>query len=91
MLFTLTCLAALENPRIGDPVEKPKTVTVDAQIYLNGSTPALVGCLRWYNKDDFKFPESEIGGFQLWIQVRTFTSLFFQVLNSDELSGISHV
>ncbi|KAJ7094145.1 hypothetical protein C8R44DRAFT_749658 [Mycena epipterygia] len=60
---------ALENPRIGDPVGKPKTVTVDTQIYLDGSTPALVGCLRWYNKDDFKFPESEIGGFQLWIQL----------------------
>ncbi|KAJ7682989.1 hypothetical protein B0H17DRAFT_1205412 [Mycena rosella] len=40
MLVTFECIAVLENPRIGN-ADKPRTVTLDAQIYLGGSLPSL--------------------------------------------------
>ncbi|KAJ7039358.1 hypothetical protein C8F04DRAFT_1255063 [Mycena alexandri] len=65
-LATFNCLAVLENPRVPDD-SKRKTFIVDAQIYLNGSLPALVACLKWYNAEDFVFPDVP-GTYSLWIQ-----------------------
>ncbi|KAJ7437948.1 hypothetical protein FB451DRAFT_1192930 [Mycena latifolia] len=67
VMTTFSCIAVLENPRTPNP-EKPRSYMLDAQIYLNGSTPALIGCLTWYNENDFKFPEA-ISAYNLCIQV----------------------
>ncbi|KAJ7480564.1 hypothetical protein FB451DRAFT_1446376 [Mycena latifolia] len=66
VMTTFSCIAVLENPRTPSP-EKPRSYMLDAQIYLNGSTPALIGCSNWYNEKDFKFPEA-ISAYDLCIQ-----------------------
>ncbi|KAJ6530920.1 hypothetical protein DFH09DRAFT_1093315 [Mycena vulgaris] len=66
-LVTLECLAVLENPRVGVS-DKPKSVTLDAQIYLDGSQTSLIGCLTWYNEHNFDFPE-ELSAYRLWVQL----------------------
>ncbi|KAJ7149085.1 hypothetical protein C8R43DRAFT_1128845 [Mycena crocata] len=71
-LVSLNCIAVLENPRVPDIKEKPNSYIVDAQIYLNGSVAALVGCLRWYNAENFEFPEA-VGAYDLWIQAAGMT------------------
>ncbi|KAJ7024261.1 hypothetical protein C8F04DRAFT_1270451 [Mycena alexandri] len=70
-LVTFNCLAVLENPRVPDD-KKPKSCIVDAQIFLNGSLPSLVACLRWYNAENFEFPDM-IGTYSLWIQAANMT------------------
>ncbi|KAJ7183819.1 hypothetical protein C8R46DRAFT_821585, partial [Mycena filopes] len=70
-LVTFNCLAVLENPRVPDEA-KQRSVVVDAQVFLNGSLPGLVACLRWYNEKGFEFPET-IGTYSLWVQVASMT------------------
>ncbi|KAJ7029118.1 hypothetical protein C8F04DRAFT_1265339 [Mycena alexandri] len=70
-LVTFNCLAVLENPRVPDDTKR-KSFVVDAQVYLNGSIAGLVGCLRWYNANDFVFPD-EPAKYSLWIQAANMT------------------
>ncbi|KAJ6556074.1 hypothetical protein B0H19DRAFT_1071209 [Mycena capillaripes] len=34
--------------------------------------PSLVGCLTWYNRENFEFPDT-IGGYSLWLQTASMT------------------
>ncbi|KAJ7708260.1 hypothetical protein B0H17DRAFT_1125027 [Mycena rosella] len=59
-----TGLAVLENPRI---IPKTRTVVFDLQACLPSSEPALIGSIRYFNRDNLDFPE--VGCYAAWISV----------------------
>ncbi|KAJ7917782.1 hypothetical protein B0H13DRAFT_2321992 [Mycena leptocephala] len=63
-MSSFTGLAVLENPRV---IPKTKTVVFDLQAYLPSSEPALIGSVRYFNRDDLEFPE--IGCYAVWVSV----------------------
>ena len=67
-----TGLAVLENPRV---IPKTKTVVFDLQACLPSSEPALIGSVRYFNRDNLDFPE--VGCYAAWISVRSFLLIFF--------------
>ena len=62
---SLHAIAVLENPRL---IPKTKSIVFDAQIYLGGSEPALIGSLRYYNEHNCEF--EEVGAYSVDIHVR---------------------
>jgi hypothetical protein len=65
---TISCIAVLENPRQTDP-EKPKTIALDGQVFLNGSSPSLICFFRYYNRTDIRFDTEDPEAYMVWAKV----------------------
>ncbi|KAJ7255658.1 hypothetical protein C8J57DRAFT_1236096 [Mycena rebaudengoi] len=65
---TINCIAVLENPRKTDAA-KPKTIALDGQVFLDGSSPSLIGFFRYYNATDIQFETDVPEAYMVWAKV----------------------
>ncbi|KAJ7264324.1 hypothetical protein C8J57DRAFT_1512398 [Mycena rebaudengoi] len=65
---TINCIAVLENPRKTDAA-KLKTIALDGQVFLNGSSPSLIGFFHYYNTTDIQFETDVPEAYMVWAKV----------------------
>lgn len=64
MSSCIFALTVLENPR---QIPDSKFVVFDAQIWLGGETPTILGCLKYFNASNLPF--EEVGYYMVYAYV----------------------